>query len=335
MFCPGNHEATCDEGTPHICPDGQRNFTSYRQRYRMPARESGAVNNMWFSFVGHPRTHSTALYPRRPHRSHRSSLWSPVMCCTQDFAQVHFVSIDTEVAYPGSPEGPGTPMNGGPFGDQLAWLEADLKKAVANRANVPWILVAGHRPFYSSTGESGVWDASRPAFEPLFNKYSVDIVYWGHVHWSARAAAHRHLTPWPPSSSAALTSTGCVCVPVRVRVRLVQCRYERMYPTLPGGVVQQKSYADATAPIYFISASTGNVEGLTPGNATREYTAFLDNTHFGLGVLTVHNATVLDWDFYNSATRQLIDHVTITKTKRWEALHPASTQPDELAVKAE
>ena len=150
MMCPGNHEATCDEETPRICPAGQRNFTSYRERYYMPAVQSGAVNNMYFSF---------------------------------DYGLVHFISIDTEVDYPHSPEGPGTPMNGGPFGDQLTWLEADLKKAVANRAQVPWILVAGHRPYYSSTGESGIWDPSRPAFEPLFLKYDVDICYWGHVHW--------------------------------------------------------------------------------------------------------------------------------------------------------
>lgn len=151
MFCPGNHETSCNEGTPDVCTDGQQNFTSYRERYRMPAVESGAVNNMWFSF---------------------------------DYGLVHFISIDTEVDYPGSPEGPGTLLNSGPFGDQLGWLEADLKKAVANRATVPWILVAGHRPYYSSNYEyQGMWPPSQQWFEPLFVKYDVDIVYWGHIHW--------------------------------------------------------------------------------------------------------------------------------------------------------
>jgi 3',5'-cyclic AMP phosphodiesterase CpdA len=184
-------------------------------------------------------------------------------------------------------------MNGGPFGNQLAWLEADLKRAVANRAQVPWILVSGHRPFYSSTGESGVWDASRPAFEPLFNRYSVDLVYWGHVHW-----------------------------------------YERMYPTLPNGTVQQQSYTDATAPIYIISASPGNVEGLTPGNIAQNYTAFLDNTHFGLGLLEVQNATHLNWTFYDSKTQAVLDHVMIVKEKRWKQLQTDLVQ-NELLVKAE
>ena len=195
MFCPGNHETSCNEGTPDVCTDGQQNFTSYRERFRMPARESGAVNNMWFSF---------------------------------DYGLVHFISVDTEVDYPGSPEGPGTLLNSGPFGDQLAWLEADLKKAVANRATVPWILAAGHRPYYSSNLEyQGMWPPSQQWFEPLFVKYGVDIVYWGHIHW-----------------------------------------YERSWPTALNGTVQQTDYVDATAPVYIVSAAPGNVEGLAPGQHT-------------------------------------------------------------------
>ena len=200
LYCSiGNHESACNEATPAVCTEGQRNFTSYRERYRMPAVESGAVNNMYFSF---------------------------------DYGLVHFISIDTEVGYPGSPEGPGTVLNSGPFGDQLGWLEADLKKAVANRGQVPWILVAGHRPYYSSNFEGeGMWPPSQQWFEPLFVQYEVDIVYWGHIHW-----------------------------------------YERSWPTTTNGTVQQKHYTDATAPMYIVSAAPGNVEGLAPGNITQHNT---------------------------------------------------------------
>ena len=31
---------------------------------------------------------------------------------------------------------------------QYQWLEADLKKAHANRKKVPWIITFGHRPLY-------------------------------------------------------------------------------------------------------------------------------------------------------------------------------------------
>ena len=264
MTCPGNHEATCSEETPDVCPEGQRNFTSYRERFRMPARESGAVNNMWFSF---------------------------------DYGLVHFISIDTEVVYPNSPEGPGTFLNAGPFGNQLAWLEADLKKAVANRATVPWILVSGHRPFYSSSAD-GLWPPSQQWFEPLFVQYSVDIVYWGHIHW-----------------------------------------YERLYPTINSSVVQQ-DYNNPAAPVYFISASAGNVEGLTPGNITQPYSALVDDSDFGMGLLHVHNATHLSWHFYRSSNKQLIDRIDIVQDKRWDRLQAAAADSQthneqELHVKTE
>ena len=77
---------------------------------------------------------------------------------------------------------------------------------------------------------------------------------------------------------------------------------------------------DAAAPIYIVSGAPGNVEGLTTSGITQPYTAFLDDDHFGLGLLTVHNATHLDWNWYASKDQQLIDHVTIVQEKRWRQL---------------
>lgn len=56
-----------------ICPLNQQNFTAYRHRFRMPSIESGAgtVENMWSSF---------------------------------DHGLVHYVMINTETDFPGSPE---------------------------------------------------------------------------------------------------------------------------------------------------------------------------------------------------------------------------------------
>jgi hypothetical protein len=48
------------------------NFSAYNARWAMPADESGGVLAMWFSF---------------------------------DYADVHFVSIDTSTDFPGAPEG--------------------------------------------------------------------------------------------------------------------------------------------------------------------------------------------------------------------------------------
>ena len=195
-----------------------------------------------------------------------------------DYGLVHFVSIDLEVDYPGAPEGPGTYINAGPFGDQLAWLAADLKKAAANRAVVPWIIVSGHRPYYTSSGGKSS-SAARVIFEPLFLQYGVDIVYFGHVHW-----------------------------------------YERMYP-INNGTVTQDNYTNPTAPIYIVSGAAGNVEGLDKLRGNKQsVTAFLDDAHYGFGLLTVQNATHLNWTFYESATLQVLDSVEVVQEQRWERL---------------
>lgn len=44
-----------------------------------------------------------------------------------DYGGVHVVSISTETDWADAPEGPGTYLNGGPFGDQLTWLHNDLQ----------------------------------------------------------------------------------------------------------------------------------------------------------------------------------------------------------------
>ena len=121
----------------------QRNFTSYRERFHMPYMQSGSSSNMFYSF---------------------------------DYGLVHFINIDTESTFPGAPEG----KNSGPFGDQAAWLKADLAKATANRAKVPWILVGGHRPFWAT---DGYIKAQMEFFFPIFDQFDIDAVFVGHIHY--------------------------------------------------------------------------------------------------------------------------------------------------------
>jgi len=161
MVIPGNHEASCQELlTDNFCPPGQFNFTAFRNRFRMPSHESGAgdVNSMWSSF---------------------------------DFGLIHFVLLNTETDFPDSPDGPGSALGAGPFGGDgtsnpslLAWLQNDLQKAQANRQQVPWILVLGHRPVYASDNTQP--KSVRLAFEQLFIEYKVDVYICGHVHYYER-----------------------------------------------------------------------------------------------------------------------------------------------------
>jgi acid phosphatase len=107
-----------------------------------------------------------------------------------NYGLVHFVQLSTETDFDGAPEGPSTYLGGGPFGNQTDWLLNDLKAANApdQRAQRPWIIVSGHRPFYSSASGRAC-DACIKAFEPLFLEYGVDVYLSGHVHWYERLYA--------------------------------------------------------------------------------------------------------------------------------------------------
>ena len=109
-----------------------------------------------------------------------------------DYGNVHFCVISTEHDWldDGSP--------------QRKWIEADLKAADANRATVPWVLFAGHRPMYVDStfkgdqiiatylrsGMSGADGAQDIAgLESLLVAYHVDIAIWGHHHTYQRSCA--------------------------------------------------------------------------------------------------------------------------------------------------
>ena len=88
-----------------------------------------------------------------------------------------------------------------------------------------------------------------------------------------------------------------------------------MYP-LRNGTVTQTDYNNPSAPVYIVSASTGNVEGLVKLKGEKQkYTAVLDDQHYGFGLLRVHNATHANWTFYESATLQVLDSVEIVKER--------------------
>ena len=66
---------------------------------------------------------------------------------------------------------------------QYQWLEADLSSV--DRAATPWLVVAGHRPMYSSENypeEMIVGEHLRLELEGLLSERGVDLVIWGHLH---------------------------------------------------------------------------------------------------------------------------------------------------------
>lgn len=183
MVGPGNHEANCDNGgtkdkehnityTVDICMPGQTNFTGFKHHFRMPSQPSGGTGNFWYSF---------------------------------DNGMAHFIQLDTETDLGhgyvgpdeiGGSEGEGASPVNATMDAQTAWLEADL--AAVDRSKTPWVIVAGHRPWYLSSSDDGtICSMCKDVFEPLLVKHNVDLVLSGHSHVYERQSpiANGHIDP--------------------------------------------------------------------------------------------------------------------------------------------
>lgn len=181
MASPGNHEADCEElGTVTIeavCPDGQKNFTDFRVRFGQ---------NMPTSFGSTSRSAEAKVSANKA-----AKLANPPFWYSFEYGMVHVAMIDTETDFPDAPDEPygSAGLAGGPFGydgQQMEFLAADL--ASVDRTVTPWLVVAGHRPWYSTGGRGNVCAACQSAFEPLLHRYGVDLGVFGHVHNSQRFA---------------------------------------------------------------------------------------------------------------------------------------------------
>ncbi|KAF7713470.1 Uncharacterized protein PECH_001247 [Penicillium ucsense] len=264
MVGPGNHEANCDNGgttdktrnityTSDICVMGQTNFTGFKNHFRMPSDVSGGTGNFWYSF---------------------------------DSGMTHFIQLDTETDLGHGLIGPdevgGTEgINADPvnatMNAQTKWLEADL--AAVDRAKTPWVIVAGHRPWYLShknTTGTICWSC-KDVFEPLFLKYSVDLVLSGHAHV-----------------------------------------YERQAP-INNDVYDTAELNNPKAPWYITNGAAGHYDGLDALSSDRKnYSRFgLDtsNATYGWSKLTFHNCTHLTHDFVASNNGSVLDTATLFKNR--------------------
>lgn len=254
MVLPGNHEAECYSPACQLSAKELKklsHFSAYNSRFRMPSVESNGAMNMWYSF---------------------------------NYGPVHFINIDTETDYEDAPLDEYTWLRffnkdyNGNFGDQIAWLEADLKKANEERNIRPWILVGGHRPIYTvaecnSEGNPIASAANlQAAVEDLFYNYKVDLYLSGHQH-----------------------------------------SYERQYPTYNSTV--DKTYDNPSFPVHIIDGSAGNIENLAKWIDVPhpEWSAFGDNTNFGMSLFTIYNSSTLRWRHLNSANGEVLDEFVLTK----------------------
>jgi hypothetical protein len=93
-----------------------------------------------------------------------------------DVGNTHFLMIDDQSIgeYPTADATTAT----------LAWVDADLKAAQADRAAHPFIVAINHRGLYSTSNHATDFDVinARGSLAPLFDKYHVDLVMNGHDH---------------------------------------------------------------------------------------------------------------------------------------------------------
>jgi predicted phosphodiesterase len=72
---------------------------------------------------------------------------------------------------------------------QLQWIEKELSASGSD-----WKIPFFHHPIYSSAGRHGSDPALRDQLEPLFQKYSVDVVLQGHDHIYERVKPQKGIT---------------------------------------------------------------------------------------------------------------------------------------------
>jgi hypothetical protein len=86
-----------------------------------------------------------------------------------EYANIHFIDLND------------TTENGDTItGAEATWIDKDL--SAVDRSKTPWIIAIHHQPIYSCDNTHGSDTALGAAWQPLFDKYSVDLVLNGHVH---------------------------------------------------------------------------------------------------------------------------------------------------------
>ena len=64
---------------------------------------------------------------------------------------------------------------------QYSFVVDDLKKA-SNNSSIGWIIVIHHKPIYSSLSSNIQEYIIREKYQPVFDRYGVDLVIQGHNH---------------------------------------------------------------------------------------------------------------------------------------------------------
>ena len=179
-----------------------------------------------------------------------------------DIGLAHFIFFSTEV-YWAQPE---------VVARQAAWMAADLARANANRAAVPWIIAIAHKAWMMDTTwcppGGGPCSANASWFDEPLHEAGVDIFFVGHMH------EYRRFTP-------AYGTRGL----------------------LDGAAMSGAGYSQVTDPKYLQTITSGAIGcpevqpascgGPSPSDPASPTAACSRN--YGYGYLDVINATTATW----------------------------------------
>jgi hypothetical protein len=181
---------------------------------------------------------------------------------------------------------------------QLAWIQADLAAAQADRANHPFIIVLSHRGLFSTSLHSTDSDVlyARSTLAPIYAKYNVDMVMNGHDH------EYERTFPITPANPATGTPT------------ITQSSQNGPYTSGNGTVyvinagAGADAYAVGTSSVAYRATKTG----FGPGSATPQYIGL-----YSLLQITPTQLVLTAYGMGNSGTSPsedtVIDTVTVTK----------------------
>jgi hypothetical protein len=97
-----------------------------------------------------------------------------------DYGNAHFIALNDTTASLAMLE------------EETAWLDDNLSQL--DRKKTPWVIVYHHRPPYSCGANHGSDLAIRQRWQPIFDRYGVDLVVNGHEHQYERSKPIRGRT---------------------------------------------------------------------------------------------------------------------------------------------
>lgn len=144
-----------------------------------------------------------------------------------NYGNIHIIALDSQIAEEAA-------FDPDILAQQTAWLEQDLK---ANTQ--PWTIVMMHKPIYYNRGIKSN-EALKVAFQPIFDKYHVDVVLDAHDHSYSRTF------PMFNDSPVSSTNKGTVYIEVgRIGVKAFPESYSRIWNAFFYDPQDQASYMTA------------------------------------------------------------------------------------------